>query len=155
MQGEVDRTAEAVVSHRSWIQRGRSIERRNLLLLPPPLAAAAIASLLLAGAGIATILFITKMMAIPARLFSVAGCRMGRHGAGEGRLPGSRPKGAHPRWVAGSWGSPSGVSRRLSEHGIAPSGNFATAHATRGKSRGHGRVAEFLCNLFHGAPACE
>jgi hypothetical protein len=41
-------------------------------------------------------------MAIPARLFSVAGCRMGRHGAGEGRLPGSRPKGEHPRrWIVG------------------------------------------------------
>jgi len=57
------------------------------------LAAAAIASLLLSGAGIATILFITRMVAIPAQLSSVAGCRMGRHGAREGRLPESRPKG--------------------------------------------------------------
>jgi len=72
---------------------------------------------------------------LPARLLSVAGCRMGRHGVGEGRLPGSRPKGAHPRWVGGSWGSPSAVSRRLSEHGIAPSDDFATARDTWGLGR--------------------
>ena len=89
-----------------------------------------------AVARISTIFFITRMVAIlPARLLSVAGCRMGRHGAGEGRLPGSRPKGAHPRWVGGSWGSPSGVSRRLSEHGIAPSDDFATARDTWGLGR--------------------
>ena len=44
------------------------------------LAAAAIASLLIAGTGIATILFITRIVATPARLFPVAGCRMGRRG---------------------------------------------------------------------------
>jgi hypothetical protein len=70
-----------------------------------------------------------------ARLLSDAGCMMGIHGAGEGRLPRSRPKGAHPRWVGGPWGSPSGVSRRRSAHGIAPSGDFATARDTLGLGR--------------------
>ncbi len=94
------------------------------------LAAAAIVSLLIAGTGIATILFITRIVATPARLFPVAGCRMGRRGGGEGRSPvGSRTKGAHPHWFFGSF-----FSRRLSEHGNAL-GDFATARDAWGLGR--------------------
>jgi flagellar biosynthesis GTPase FlhF len=64
------------------------------------------------------------------------------------RLPGSRPKGAHPRWVGGSWSSLSGVLRRLSVHGVAPSGDLATARATWGLGRlAHGLWSAARCTL--------